>query len=60
MSVASLWEMAIKTGIGKLELSAPFDKLIPKEIKNNEINIIQIELGAALLQQDKTIVNKGS
>ncbi|MFO7885046.1 MAG: type II toxin-antitoxin system VapC family toxin [Desulfobacteraceae bacterium] len=44
MSVASLWEMAIKTGIGKLELSAPFDKLIPMEIKNNEINIIQIEL----------------
>ena len=44
MSVASLWEMAIKTGIGKLELSAPFDKLIPKEIKINEISIIQIEL----------------
>ncbi|MDM8538544.1 type II toxin-antitoxin system VapC family toxin [Desulfobacterales bacterium HSG17] len=44
MSVASLWEMAIKTGIGKLELSAPFNKLIPMEIKNNEINIIQIEL----------------
>lgn len=44
MSVTSLWEMAIKIGIGKLELSESFDKLIPKEIKDNEINIIQIEL----------------
>lgn len=44
MSVASLWEIAIKDSIGKLELSEPFEQLIPKEINKNEIEILQIEL----------------
>ncbi|QTA81358.1 PIN domain-containing protein [Desulfonema limicola] len=44
MSAASLWEIAIKDSIGKLELSEPFEQLIPKEINKNEIEILQIEL----------------
>jgi PIN domain nuclease of toxin-antitoxin system len=29
LSVASLWEIAIKTSIGRLSLSSPFGDLIP-------------------------------
>ena len=44
MSVASLWEIAIKLSIGKLELSEPFDRLIPEKIEENAIDILQINL----------------
>ena len=44
MSVASLWEIAIKLSIGKLELSEPFDRLIPEKIEENTIDILQINL----------------
>ena len=29
-SIASLWEMAIKVGIGKLQLPSPYDTLVPQ------------------------------
>ena len=35
LSVASLWEMAIKSSIGKLRLSSPFDVLIPQQLSLN-------------------------
>jgi PIN domain nuclease of toxin-antitoxin system len=31
-SIVSLWEMAIKSSIGKLELLHPIDKLLPNEM----------------------------
>ena len=43
LSIASLWEIAIKTSIGKLELLQPFDQLVSNHITDNEINIMQIE-----------------
>jgi len=43
MSAASLWKIAIKASIGKLELAEPFEHLIPKEINKNEIEILQGE-----------------
>lgn len=44
LSVASLWEIAIKTSIGRLELLRPFDQLIPSQLEENDINILPIEL----------------
>jgi PIN domain nuclease of toxin-antitoxin system len=44
ISVASLWEIAIKVRLGKLTLSRPFDDLIPKQLTLSEINKLQIEL----------------
>lgn len=44
MSIVSLWEIAIKMSIGKLVLAEPFDRLIPQKIKENEIEILQINL----------------
>nr|VFK44639.1 MAG: PIN domain nuclease, a component of toxin-antitoxin system (PIN domain) [Candidatus Kentron sp. TC] len=44
LSVASLWEMAIKTSIGKLELLKDFDSLIPEKLEENEIETLPIRL----------------
>jgi PIN domain nuclease of toxin-antitoxin system len=44
LSVASLWEISIKVGIGKLDLPKPFDVFIPEQLELNEIELLQIEL----------------
>jgi PIN domain nuclease of toxin-antitoxin system len=47
LSVASLWEMAIKLSIGKLTLSAPFDVLIPQQLSLNGFELLNIEIAHA-------------
>jgi PIN domain nuclease of toxin-antitoxin system len=47
LSVGSLWEIAIKTSIGKLTLSAPFDVLIPQQLGMNGIELLNINLAHA-------------
>lgn len=42
VSVASLWEMAIKVSIGKLDLGRPFDALFPQQLEINSIEILDI------------------
>ena len=42
LSVASLWELAIKHSHGKLKLKIPFKDLATVELKNNFINILPI------------------
>ena len=44
LSVASLWEISIKVGIGKLDLPKSFDLFIPEQLQINEIEILPIEL----------------
>jgi len=44
VSVASLWEIAIKLSIGKLTLSTPFDVLIPQQLSSNGFNLLNIEI----------------
>ncbi len=44
LSVASLWEMAIKVSIGKLEMLEEFDRLIPEKLEENEIEILHVRL----------------
>ncbi len=43
ISTASLWEIAIKTSLGKLELLSPFDQLIPTQLEKNAIDVLPIE-----------------
>ena len=42
LSVASLWEIAIKTSIGKIELLRPFDQLIPAQLEENAVDVLSI------------------
>ena len=44
ISVASLWEIAIKTSLGKLELLLPFNQLIPEQLEQNAITVLPIEV----------------
>ena len=39
---ASLWEIAIKTNIGKLDMNFSFDNLL-REIANSNLTVLQIE-----------------
>jgi PIN domain nuclease of toxin-antitoxin system len=40
VSVASVWEIAIKVSIGKLALSAQFDTLIPQQLSVNGFELL--------------------
>jgi len=44
LSAASLWEIAIKVSLGKLELLRPFAELIPDQLKENEVRVLHIKL----------------
>lgn len=44
LSVVSLWEIAIKLSIGKLTLAAPFDVLIPQQLRVNGFELLNIEI----------------
>lgn len=44
LSIVSLWEIAIKNSLGKLELLLPFNKLIPEQLEMNSIGILPIEI----------------
>lgn len=43
-SLAGVWEMAIKSSLGKLSLSKQLDKFIDEHIKGNNIEILKIEV----------------
>lgn len=40
LSIASLWEIAIKASIGRLPLIQPFDVLIPDQLARHDIHIL--------------------
>ena len=42
LSVASLWEMAIKISLGKLRLAQPFGVLLPQQLNLNHIDLLNI------------------
>src|SRR2546430_17577419 len=44
ISAASLWEIAIKTSLGRLSLALPFDDLIAEQIRINGFGILWIEV----------------
>ena len=48
LSVASAWEIAVKTRLGKLTLPADVESFLPDHIQRNAINILPIGLTHAL------------
>jgi PIN domain nuclease of toxin-antitoxin system len=44
LSVGSLWEIAIKHGLGKLTLEHPFGALMPRQLAVNNIEAFPIAL----------------
>jgi PIN domain nuclease of toxin-antitoxin system len=43
LSIASIWELAIKLSLKKLELLEPLDKLITNQIQTNGITLLEID-----------------
>lgn len=43
LSTASLWEMAIKTSLGKLEIMLPISRLVEEQVLANGIDLLGIE-----------------
>lgn len=44
LSMASLWEIAIKYGNGRLMLMEPYETLIPRLLQVNRINVLNISI----------------
>jgi PIN domain nuclease of toxin-antitoxin system len=44
LSIASLWEILIKCGIGKLGLPKPAAKYLSKQLEKNRIGVLGIQL----------------
>jgi PIN domain nuclease of toxin-antitoxin system len=43
LSLASCWEMAIKSGLGKLKLSMALERFIPEQMAANGFNLLNID-----------------
>ena len=48
LSTVSLWEIAIKTGLGKLNLDKPFDQMFPERLDFNGIEILDITVDSLI------------
>jgi PIN domain nuclease of toxin-antitoxin system len=44
LSVASLWEIAIKISLGKLAFARPFDEFIPEQLLSNGITVLTVQV----------------
>jgi PIN domain nuclease of toxin-antitoxin system len=44
LSIASIWEMAIKVSLGKLEMPSPFTDFIDEQLSKNTIILLNIKI----------------
>lgn len=49
LSVGSIWEMAIKKGLGRIELAIPLSRLVEEQLKDLRTNLLAIRCEHALL-----------
>ncbi|MHB1308789.1 MAG: type II toxin-antitoxin system VapC family toxin [Limisphaerales bacterium] len=49
LSMASVWEMAIKVGLGRLTRAQPFAALIPEQLQLNQVDALAIDVAHAAL-----------
>jgi PIN domain nuclease of toxin-antitoxin system len=48
LSIASLWEIAIKAGLGKIDLDKPFEQMFPERLDFNRIRILAITVDSLI------------
>ena len=44
LSIASLWEIAIKISLGKLQLTQPYEVFVPQQLAMNGIGILNVTI----------------
>jgi PIN domain nuclease of toxin-antitoxin system len=49
VSIASCWEVAIKVGLGRLQLGEPSRSFLPREIARNNFDLLPISLAHATM-----------
>jgi PIN domain nuclease of toxin-antitoxin system len=49
VSIATCWEIAIKVGVGKLDLGEPSRSFLPREIARNNFELLPISLDHATM-----------
>ena len=49
LSVASVWEMAIKKSLGRMELAIPLSRLVEEQLKHLRTSLLEIRCEHALL-----------
>ncbi len=42
VSIATIWEMAIKNGLGKLPLAEPIETFVPTQLRTNRMDILPV------------------
>jgi PIN domain nuclease of toxin-antitoxin system len=47
LSMASVWEIAVKVGLGRLPLPLPIRSFLPRQLAENEIRLLPIKLDHA-------------
>lgn len=47
LSTASVWEMAIKVSLGRLEMPSPFALFVDEQLRENDIMLLEIKTGHA-------------
>ena len=52
ISIATLWEVAIKVNIGKLALDKPYNQLFPDELDSHGIEILDITIDSLVQLTD--------
>jgi PIN domain nuclease of toxin-antitoxin system len=58
LSIASLWEMAIKMSLGKLQLGIALDRVVESYIIPSEIEILPIHLNHLLVLQELPLYHR--
>ncbi len=48
LSMASIWEIAVKTNLGKLSFDKPLEQFLPEQIVLNYIRLLDVSLSHAL------------
>ena len=48
ISIVNLWEIAIKTGLGTLDLDKPFEQMFPEQLHLNRIDILDITVNSLI------------
>jgi len=48
LSLARVWEIAIKVSLGKLEVAEPLETFLPRELGDNAIQLLPIEMDHCL------------
>ncbi len=48
LSIAGIWEMQIKLQLGKLTLPAPLADIVANQLKNNQIELLPVQLAHVL------------